>query len=145
MAHIEPALKATERYGAISELLDRLTAAGAITRSAEPELSAAFRRREEVMSTGIGFGIAVPHVFSPGVAETVVAFGRSLAGVPFAALDSFPVEFIFLFIFPADAATRDSDLKSLSRTTRRLDHRQMRNALRRCTTAQEIQSILEGL
>lgn len=160
-AHIEPALKATDRYGAISELLHILVHVGAIPRGAESTLFTAFRHREEAMSTGVGFGIAVPtvyladrggigfgmvvpHVYLPGVTEPVAAFGRSLAGVDFAGLDSVPVELILLSIVPADDATRHSYMKLFSRMARGLNLPRTRNALRQCVTAQEIESILDG-
>ena len=43
-------------------------------------LAAALRQREETMSTGIGFGIAIPHASSDRVEKVVAAFGRSMHG-----------------------------------------------------------------
>ena len=52
------------------------------------------------MSTGIGFGIAIPHASSDKVDEVVAAFGRSVKGIQFDSLDGQPVFFIVLFVVP---------------------------------------------
>jgi mannitol/fructose-specific phosphotransferase system IIA component (Ntr-type) len=100
-------LDATERYAAIREILQRLIRIGAIPSHAEEPLLAAFRQREEVMTTGVGFNIAIPHVVSDMVTERVVALGKSKSGVDFASLDGNPVNAIALMILPKshDAAT----------------------------------------
>lgn len=105
--HTFPDLKATERYAAIREILQRLIRIGAIPSDAEEPLCAAFRQREEVMTTGVGFGIAIPHVVSDMVTGRVVALGKSESGVDFASLDGKPVKAITLIILPRsdDAAT----------------------------------------
>ena len=54
------------------------------------------------MSTGIGFGIAIPHASSEMVDEVVAAFGRSVKGIQFDSLDGQPVFFIVLFVVPKD-------------------------------------------
>lgn len=147
-AHIEPALKATDKYGAISELLHILFQVGAISRDSEWALCTAFRRREQNMTTGIGFGIAFPHIYWAGVTEPIAAFGRSLAGVDFDALDNNPVNLVFLSIAPADNfardPARDSSLKFASRLAGGLTLPGTRTALRQCVTAQEIEAILDG-
>jgi mannitol/fructose-specific phosphotransferase system IIA component (Ntr-type) len=53
------------------------------------------------MSTGIGFGIAIPHASTACVAELVAVVGRSRKGIQFAALDSKPVHLVFFFLAPA--------------------------------------------
>lgn len=63
--------------------------------------------REQIGTTAMGHGIALPHCFSPQVHNPVVAFGVSSAGVPFPSLDGRPVHFIFVLILPqSDAAER---------------------------------------
>src|SRR5580704_2244482 len=85
--HIFPDLEATERYAAIQEILERLIRLGAVPSHAKEALFAAICRREEVMTTGIGMGLAIPHAVSDLVTRRVVALGRSKSGVDFAALD----------------------------------------------------------
>ena len=98
--HTFPDLQATERYAAIREILQRLIRVGAIPADAEEPLFAAIRRREEVMSTGVGLGLAIPHATSDLVSRRVVALGRSKRGVDFASIDGKPVKDIILMISP---------------------------------------------
>src|SRR5262245_54774632 len=88
---ILPQLKATNRDDAVSELLDGLVLAGAIRPELVEEFRAAIIKREKRGSTGVGHGVAIPHVKSDRVAKLVVAVGVSHAGVEFAALDKQPV------------------------------------------------------
>ena len=98
--HIFPDLEATDRYAAIREILQRLTSIGAIPNHAEEPLFAAICRREEVMTTGIGMGLATPHAVSDLVPRRVVALGRSKNGVDFVSLDGKLVKEIVLMISP---------------------------------------------
>ncbi len=58
------------------------------------------KRRENLGSTGIGRGIAIPHCRSLVVSKLRVAFGRKRAGVDFKAIDDKPVQFFFLIVAP---------------------------------------------
>src|SRR5215472_13186390 len=60
---IIPEMRATERWAAIVELIDLLVQKGRVRGSDRDSILAALRQREETMSTGIGFGIAIPHAF----------------------------------------------------------------------------------
>lgn len=98
--HIVPDLRATERFSAIRELLRHLVGLGAVPGHAEQSLFSAFCRREEVMTTGVGFGLAVPHISSEVVTERIVALGRSSGGVDFASVDGKPAKAVVLMISP---------------------------------------------
>src|SRR5437667_9795516 len=95
---IIPEMKATERWTAIVELIDLLVQLGKIKEPDRDPVLAALKQREETMSTGIGFGIAIPHCSSDRLEEVVAAFGRSTRGIEFDALDNAPVTFVVLFI-----------------------------------------------
>ncbi|HEY7237250.1 MAG TPA: PTS sugar transporter subunit IIA [Gemmatimonadaceae bacterium] len=58
------------------------------------------KRRENLGSTGIGRGIAIPHCRSLVVSRLRVAFGRKVNGVDFKAIDEKPVNFFFLIVAP---------------------------------------------
>jgi nitrogen PTS system EIIA component len=58
------------------------------------------KRRENLGSTGIGRGIAIPHCRSLVVSKLRVAYGRKAAGVDFRAIDDKPVQFFFLIVAP---------------------------------------------
>jgi len=66
----------------------------------EATLFKMLKRRENLGSTGMGRGIAIPHCRSMVVSKLRVAFGRKKAGVDFKALDDKPVHFFFLIVAP---------------------------------------------
>src|SRR5881396_1056215 len=74
---IIPEMKATERWPAIVELIDLLVSLGKIKPPDRDSILASLKQREETMSTGIGFGIAIPHCSSERIDDVVAAFGRS--------------------------------------------------------------------
>src|SRR5258708_23740175 len=97
---IIPEMKATERWSAIVELIDLLVSLGKIKSADRDPILAALKQREETMSTGIGFGIAIPHCSSDRLDEVVAAFRRSTKGHQFDEFDHTPVKFVDLFILP---------------------------------------------
>src|SRR2546423_15622268 len=84
---IVPEMKATERWSAIVELIDLLVSLGKVKPADRDSILAALRQREETMSTGIGFGIAIPHCSSDRLDEVVAAFRKSTKGVEVDGLD----------------------------------------------------------
>src|SRR3954454_25131441 len=82
-----PNLKSTDRDGAIRELVESLSAGGALPADAVDEVVAALIKREQNGSTDFGKGVAVPHVKHAKVAKMAGTVGRSGAGIDFAALD----------------------------------------------------------
>ena len=74
---IIPDLKARDRWPAILELVERLVSGGLVNPLDKDGILRALELREQTMSTGIGFGIAIPHASSDRVTEVVAAFGRS--------------------------------------------------------------------
>lgn len=139
---IIPEMKATERWSAIVELIDLLVGLGKINQGDRDTVLSALRAREETMSTGIGFGIAIPHASSDRVNEVVAAFGRSSAGIEFDSLDNAPVKFIVLFVVPKDQF--QTHLRTLAAIAKFLNDRGVRDRLATATTAQEILAIFES-
>ena len=97
---IVPAVKAANRWEAIDELIDVLVRSGKIRAEHREHVTAVVRKRENSMSTGIGFGIGIPHASTDLIGEVVGAFGRSLTGINFDALDNQPVNLVTLFLVP---------------------------------------------
>jgi len=97
---IIPDLKATDRWQAIDELIGHLVAAGKVQAEHREAISAVVKKRETSMSTGIGFGIGIPHASTDLIYEVVGALGRSKQGVQFDALDNQPVNLVMLFLVP---------------------------------------------
>jgi mannitol/fructose-specific phosphotransferase system IIA component (Ntr-type) len=139
---ILPAMKATERWSAIVELVDLLVERGQIRAADREVVLAALRQREETMSTGIGFGIAIPHASSDRVEHVVAAFGRSSTGIEFDSLDNAPVRFIVLFVVPKDQF--QTHLRTLAAIAKFLNDRGVRERLGSAATAGEILSIFEN-
>ncbi len=138
---IIPEMKATERWSAIVELIERLVAQGQVKEEDREAVLAALRQREETMSTGIGFGIAIPHASSERVDHVVAAFGRSQAGIEFDSLDNAPVRFIVLFIVPKDQF--QTHLRTLAAIAKFLNDRAVREKLGEASGAEEILDIFE--
>lgn len=139
---IIPEMKATERWSAIVELVEMLVKLGKIKAADQDTVLAALRAREETMSTGIGFGIAIPHASSDRVGEVVAAFGRSSNGIEFDSLDGLPVKFIVLFIVPKDQF--QTHLRTLAAIAKFLNDRSVREHLATAANPQEILSIFEA-
>jgi nitrogen PTS system EIIA component len=139
---ILPEMQSTERYAAIAELVNVLVTNQQIAAEDRDTVLAALRAREETMSTGIGFGIAIPHASSERVAKVVAAFGRSSAGIEFEALDNAPVKFVVLFVVPKDQF--QTHLRTLAAIAKFLNDRGTRERLGAAKTAAEILQIFEG-
>ena len=139
---IVPQMQATERWGAIVELVDLLVTVGKVKPDDRDVVLAALRQREETMSTGIGFGIAIPHASSDRVTEVVAAFGRSAGGIEFDSLDNAPVRFIVLFVVPRDQF--QMHLRTLAAIAKLLNDRAVREALGTAETAEAILAIFKS-
>lgn len=104
---------ARDKPGVLRELVQLLA-----ERSGAPfePLLAAVLEREQVLSTGIGHGIAIPHAKSPVVEQLWLVCGSSPDGIPYEALDNQDVRLFFLLIGPESAAGQH--VKALSRIAR---------------------------
>ena len=141
-AAIKPQLEADDKSGVITELVESLVAAGEITPDDKEEIIEAINKREELGSTGIGRGVAVPHTKHPVVEKLVGTVGVSADGIDFNSLDGENVQLFFLLVSPPD---RPGDhLRALENITRHLRENAMfLRFLKQSTTAQDIQQLLE--
>jgi len=116
-------LEARDKPGAITELLDVLIAAGKVDAENRDALRDAIMKREELGSTGIGAGLAIPHVkASPLVTELVGAFGRSEAGIEFGASDGEACHVFFLMVSPTDGVSAHLQVLRKIASLGRSDH-----------------------
>jgi mannitol/fructose-specific phosphotransferase system IIA component (Ntr-type) len=136
---IIPEMKAIERWSAIVELIDLLVSQGKIKPADRESILASLKQREETMSTGIGFGIAIPHASSDRIDEVVASFGRSSEGIEFDALDNAPVKFVVLFIVPKNQF--QTHLRTLASIAKFLNDRSIRESLAAASSAEEILAI----
>ena len=90
-------------------------------------VTAAVKKRETSMSTGIGFGIGIPHASTDLIYEVVGALGRSKTGVNFDALDNQPVKLVMLFLVPQGQFQKH--LHTLANIAKLLHKREFRQAL----------------
>lgn len=109
--------------------IKRLAAVGAERAGLEPDLvAAAVLGREELMGTGLGDGVAVPHARPPGIKAPLVVAGVARYGLDFDAPDGEPVRLIFLVLTPPDDGVAQVELlASITRLTR--DRRTREEAL----------------
>src|SRR6266516_1525913 len=139
---IIPERKLTYCLPAIVALIDLLVQLGNIKEPNRDPVLAALKQREETMSTGIGFGIAIPHCSSDRLDEVVAAFGRSAGGIEFDALDNAPVKFVVLFIVPKNQF--QTHLRTLASIAKFLNDRSVRESLAEANSADEILSIFRN-
>jgi PTS system nitrogen regulatory IIA component len=103
-----------EKRSFIEDLVARVVAV--LTAVGEKELLDRLLEREAQQSTGIGGGLALPHAVVPGLERTALVVGRCREGLDFDALDSEPVDLLFLLLSPEDA--RNEHLRLLARLAR---------------------------
>ena len=126
---IIPEMEATERWPAIVELIELLVRLGKIKEASRESILAALKQREETMSTGIGFGIAIPHA-------------SSSKGIEFDALDNAPVKFVVLFVVPKNQF--QTHLRTLAAIAKFLNDRGVRDRLASAGTKEEILAIFQA-
>ena len=111
---IVPSLKATDKRGILEELAAHVASQNAkIDRGA---LSRVLIEREQLASTAIGEGVAIPHGKLPAVSEIVACLGRAPTGVDFDSMDGQPT-FLF-FVLVAPESSTGAHLKALARISR---------------------------
>ena len=126
-------LRARTKDDLLSELVEVVSSG--LPASATPQLLAAVRDREQVLSTGIGQGVAIPHGKTPVVDQLRVAAGVTSGPVDFDALDGEPVRLCFMLVGPESAA--GAHVRALSRISRLLRRAPLRDALLAAGTPDE--------
>lgn len=136
-----PELQAKDRDGVITELVAALGQAGKIPADLVKEVTKAVIKRENEASTGMGKGVAVPHVKHPAVDEVVATVGHSATGIDFSALDEQPVYSVILLISPID--NPDKHLQAMENIFRHLQKERFRKFLRQCRNPSELEDLLK--
>ena len=134
-------LQATDRDGAIMELATALDGAGRFEKGKYEIIARAVIKREKEASTGLGKGVAVPHVKHKAVKDVIAAIGQSSAGIVFFALDKQPVYSVILMISPADDP--DRHLQALEHLFKHVQNERFRKFLRQAQTTEQIMDILK--
>lgn len=139
---IVPDMKAKGRWEAIAELVELLVGTGKIRAEDREQVLESIKQREQTMSTGIGFGIAIPHASSDKVADVVASFGRSTSGIEFDSLDALPVFFVVLFVVPKDQF--QTHLRTLAAIAKFLNDKAVRDELGKAQNADQILQVFEN-
>jgi mannitol/fructose-specific phosphotransferase system IIA component (Ntr-type) len=137
---IIPELKAKGRNSVITELVSALDKAGRLGKNNREEITKAVIKREKEASTGMGKGVAVPHVKHKAVKDVVATIGQSSIGIDFSSLDKKLVYSVILLISPADDP--DRHLQAMEYVFKYLQDEKFRKFLRQSKTAEEIEDLL---
>ncbi|MBW1926733.1 MAG: PTS sugar transporter subunit IIA [Deltaproteobacteria bacterium] len=101
------------------------------------------REREQLGSTGIGGGVAIPHGKLRGLGHMLIVVGRSPDGIPFDAMDNLPVHIVFLLLAPDNSATLY--LKVLAQVSRLLKTREVYQRIMKASDELSIQKVIEEM
>ncbi|TSA56016.1 MAG: PTS sugar transporter subunit IIA [Planctomycetaceae bacterium] len=132
--------QASDRDGAIVELVSSLDKAGRLGNGKCQEIAKEVIKREKEASTGLGKGVAVPHVKYKAVKDVIAAIGQSSTGINFFALDKQPVYSVILLISPADEP--DKHLQAMESIFKHLQQERFRKFLRQCRTTKQLEDLL---
>lgn len=142
-AQIIPEMRATDRWEAIDELVEQLVVAGRIGAEHRQDIASVVKKREQSMSTGIGFGVGIPHSVSDLVPEVVGVLGRSSKGMKFDALDNQPVKLVILFLVPQGQFQKH--LHTLSNIAKNLHNADFRSALATAPDSESLYRVIAAL
>lgn len=134
-------MQATAKEQAIREIVGSLHDAGQLKAEDLEGVIRAILGREELGSTGIGQGVAVPHTRHPTVSRLVGTVALSRGGVDFAALDGEPVHIFFLLISPPNQP--GDHLRALENISRHLKDDEFVSFLRQARTRDQITEVLD--
>jgi PTS system nitrogen regulatory IIA component len=134
-------LQATSKEEAIREIVRSLCQAGCISEAEMDGVARAVLNREELGSTGIGQGVAVPHTRHPSVNHLVGTVALSRRGVDFTALDGDPVDILFLLISPPNQP--GDHLRALENISRHLKDERFVSFLRQAKTREQVVELLD--
>lgn len=138
---IRAELTAEDKEGVIREMVQALLDASKIAESEYEGIVKSVMKREELGSTGIGRGVAVPHTKHPSIDRLVGTVAVSSEGVDFSSLDGEKVHLFFLLISPPD---RPSDhLRALENVSRQLRDETFCRFLKQAKSSEDILQLLD--
>jgi len=138
---IRTEIQAVDKEGVIREMTQSLLNAGGIKGDEYEGIVKAIIRREELGSTGIGYGIAVPHTKHPSVDRLVGTVAISSGGIDFDSLDGEKVYLFFMLVSPPDRP--GEHLRALEHITRQLRDETFCRFLKQSKTREDIKQLLE--
>jgi len=137
---ILPDLRVASKDAAIRAMVQNLAKSETIKAQDEEGIVAAILKREELGSTGIGNGVAVPHTKHSSVESLIATVALAKEGVDFASLDGEAVYILFLLVSPPD---RPGDhLRALETISRHLRNQNFCKFLRQAKSPEEVVDLL---
>ncbi|QEG33302.1 PTS sugar transporter subunit IIA [Bythopirellula goksoeyrii] len=138
---IQTNLDVDNKEQVIRSMADALLKAGKIEEDQHESIVEAILKREELGSTGIGRGVAVPHTKHPSVKELVGTVAVSESGVDFDSLDGEKVHLLFMLVSPPD---RPGDhLRALENISRQLRDESFCRLLKQSKASDDVWQLLE--
>lgn len=135
-----PQLNAKDRDGVITELITALDKAGKLGRGNAQKIAKAIIKREKEASTGMGKGVALPHVKYPALKNVIAVIGQTESGVDFSSLDKEPVYSVILLVSPADDP--EKHLQAMEAIFTHLQRDNFRKFLRQSKTVEQIEDLI---
>ncbi len=132
-------IKAKEKLAAINELVAHMVENKLVSNG--DEFIKALAKRENLESTGIGDGIAIPHARTNAVKDLILAFARSPKGIDFSSVDGKPSHIIFLIASPE--GKKSEYILALAKLSRLLRKHAVRELLRNAKEPEEIMDIIK--
>lgn len=124
------------------EILGEMIALLGLDAAANTTLFKMAKRRENLGSTGVGRGVAIPHCRSPVVDRLRLAFGRTTAGVDYQGIDNLPVHFLFLIAAPPPEVSNQY-LPVLGKIAQFVKEQDVPERLMRVQTPEEFLALLD--
>jgi mannitol/fructose-specific phosphotransferase system IIA component (Ntr-type) len=137
---IVPSIEAVSKESVIRELVTSLKSTGKIAETDEENIIKMILRREQLGSTGIGRGIAIPHAKHESVGKLVGTVGLAPKGIPFESLDNEPVKIYVMLLYAPERP--GEHLRALEAVSRLLRDEKFCQALLECKTRDEIWQLL---
>lgn len=138
---IKLGLESTDKKGHIKEMVQVLVGTGKISSKKVEKIITKLMERENLGSTGIGHGIAIPHVKTEYISETTGVLGISSKGVDFDSLDGEPVYISFLLLTPTGAT--NEHLLAISEISHFLKDKFYRNELKSVENVRQCYKIIK--
>lgn len=140
LAGIQLELSSLNKESVLKELADLLEKTGCL--NDQEQFFQAIWEREDKGSTGIGFGVAIPHGKSNAVKRAGIAFGYSKGGIDYQSLDEQPAHIFFMIAVPE--SSEDEHLQVLAKLSRMLVYEDFRQQLAHLTSKENLIEIIES-
>lgn len=138
---VEFSLSATTKDEVIEELVALVASSNMVTD--REKLLHDIKERENLVTTGVGYGVAFPHAKTKSVKGIVIAFGISEKGINFDAMDHQPVKLFFLIAAPEDAI--GAHLNVMARLSYLMKSEENRNKLLSVSSPGDVLTLIDNV